>query len=332
MNEIHKQNLFQQFHKDIDDICLNLIKIFNIKFDQKIPQLSSPLLRWLDFRLLYVESYPRLVLLSDKFPKKLPADIQTAFNQLCDKFQNGEDVNPYQSETWVKHHDISGNKKHLRTDLLWADWGIHHFHLTSNPLKPGEFFSKRSNYQAFCAIDNDIVRVIDVRPHPKGDEWGDPDLLEILVRNWPNYCEKARYKTSSSVKSYPPSNATNISKFRKCGVNMFLPIRDNLYMPIGLGLTSASTPFKLHWYSDRIISIIDIIVAEIIEPNSEFKNQIIKNGNLLPNFHLKLTKNGIVIQENNIAIDFILHGKKFEIFYDLLCPKWALAAMQRAGV
>lgn len=50
-----------------------------------------------------------------------------------------------------------------RTDLLWADWGIHHFHLTKSENLDENGFCKRSDFLLFAIVRNDCVYFLDVK-------------------------------------------------------------------------------------------------------------------------------------------------------------------------
>jgi len=63
--------LKEEFHRNIDLIATELLDAYSLKFNQEASNLSSPLLRWLDFRYRYVDPMPRQVVFSDKFQKAL---------------------------------------------------------------------------------------------------------------------------------------------------------------------------------------------------------------------------------------------------------------------
>src|ERR1019366_7293563 len=136
---------------DIDRIVNELIDDYGLRYEQEVANLSDPLLRGLDFVLRYIRPVPRTILVSNKFPKQLDAGTERALHRLEQLIQEGGDINPYQSKGLILHNDTSGSKRQQRTDLLWADWGIHHLHLDDTPIPNGSYFSDRnSDWLLFC--------------------------------------------------------------------------------------------------------------------------------------------------------------------------------------
>ena len=119
-----QQELENQFHKDIDRIVKDLINNYELKYEEEVANLSEPLLRWQDFFTRYIPPRPRQIFASNKFPKNLSAEADSALHHLERLIQNGANINPYQSKGLMMHNDTSANKRQQRTDLLWADWGI----------------------------------------------------------------------------------------------------------------------------------------------------------------------------------------------------------------
>ena len=121
------------FDKDIEEIAGKLVKAFGLMHAQtSSTSLDEPLLRWLDFRFRYIEEKPRLIERSNQFPVQLPASVQAALSSMEQRILMGEDLNPYQSKT-ISKNDTSGIKRQLRTDGLWADWGIQ---VMDAPIRP----------------------------------------------------------------------------------------------------------------------------------------------------------------------------------------------------
>jgi hypothetical protein len=143
-----------RFCNELDEICELFISSFGLSHSKEEANLSSPLFRWMDFRLRYIDPIPRKIIYSDKFSKKLPPHIQRALGGLEVKIRMGEDINPYQSKGIISN-DVSAKKKANRTDRLWADWKIHHLHLTENEPPIGEYFVPRSGWQLFAIIEGE---------------------------------------------------------------------------------------------------------------------------------------------------------------------------------
>ena len=62
-------------------------------------------------------------------------------------------------------------------DLLIADWGIHHLHLS--PERDG----RRTGDLLFAVFRPDDAYLLQILPH---GNWAELSLLETIVRNWPD--------------------------------------------------------------------------------------------------------------------------------------------------
>lgn len=114
-----------------------------------------------------IETRARQVLLSDVLqncPDSLKADLEAVLL----KAQKGEDLSPYLPKDAKKWDYLDG---------LLNDWGIHHLHFF-----PKEARSQDSDYLLFARVTPDKFYAIAVTAHRK---WTDPELIEILKRNWP---------------------------------------------------------------------------------------------------------------------------------------------------
>jgi len=178
MNSPSEHELDSEFQRNIDSIATSLIEVFSLKFKQDIPNLSSPLLRWLDFRFRYIDPQPRQIVFSYKFPnRKLPIDTKKALKKLERLIKQGQDINPNQGRGLILRNDISGERKEARTDLLWAYWGIHHFHLSNAPIPADQYFSRSADYLLFCLVGGNLIAFIDVLRHPDKEGFANPELI-----------------------------------------------------------------------------------------------------------------------------------------------------------
>jgi hypothetical protein len=131
----------KSFIQDAESIAKTLIELFSLKYSEETPELANPILRWLDFRLRYIDPLPREVVFSRRFSERnLSAESNAALKIIVDLIRSGGDINPYQGRGLILRHDTSGDKKDSRTDLLWADWRIHHLHLSPKPIPSDRYF------------------------------------------------------------------------------------------------------------------------------------------------------------------------------------------------
>jgi hypothetical protein len=320
------------FQGNLDAIATELIRAFALKFTQEVGNLRSPLLRWLDFRFRYVDPQPRATVFSDKFPKfGLPQNAQNALNNLVALIKQGKDINRYQGRGLLKN-DTSTNRNYARTDLLWADWNILHFHLSDKPIRANQFFSAPADYLAFCLVGGNVVAFVDVLPHPDREGFADPGLMEIIARNWPEYLEQ--YRVKGFVVDSKKSMA-DIHALRNAGISYFLTIDGNAYMSPNMGLTSAATPFAITLAHDRVRAYVRMLAKMVCEPDGQFHKETSARGVAEPQFSLAITTHGLTVHEAVANTGFVLPraeqnepSNDLEILHDLIIPKWVLEALR----
>jgi hypothetical protein len=311
-----------RFQGHLDAIATELIHATALKFTQEAGNLRSPLLRWLDFRFRYVDPRPRPTVFSDEFPKLgLPQSAQTALNNLVALIEQGRDINRYQGRGLLRH-DISSNRKYARTDLLWADWSILHFHLSDKPIPAGQYFSDPADYLAFCLVGGNGVAFIDVLRHPDRKGFADPKLMETIARNWPEYLEPYRLIADSK------KTMEEIHVLRTAGIASFVTINGNTYS-LGMGLTSAATPFAITAAHDKVRQYVRRLARLVCDPAGQFHTETSARGVDAPQFSLVMTARGLCVLETVANHAFLLPraenkepSSDLEILHDLIMPKW----------
>ncbi|MBR7792162.1 hypothetical protein KDM87_06085 [Undibacterium sp. FT147W] len=325
LDKIFLENRFQQ---DLNDVATELVGLFSLRHAREVAHLDNPLLRWLDFRLRYVDPIPRKVVYSDKFPKRLPVSARKALKNLERLICQGKDINCYQGKGLIKHHDVSGAKRQFRTDFLWADWNILHFHLSDEPIPRGEFFSQPADWILFCIVGGDAVAFVDVLPHPKGDGFADPDLLHTVARSWPRYFDQFRVK---GIHADTPLSAQRIHQARKGGVAQFFSIGKSAYIGPGMGITSASTALKTTLALDRARDHVRSLAELVCLEGSQFQSETLASSVQNPEFSLCMTIQGLAVFEAVSSRAFLLPTSRPEIplsflteLRELLMPDWVL--------
>lgn len=296
------ENLRIQFRKELEEVCELLISSFGLSHSRQDAHLSSPLFRWMDFRLRYIDPIPRKILYSDRFPKAIPVHIQRALEKLEAKIQLGEDINPYQS-IGIISNDVSAKKKVSRTDRLWADWKIQHFHLIEDDPPTGEYFVPRSGWQLFAIVEGNEIFLIDALPHLKGAEYSDIELLQTVRRCIPQYLE--RFELEGIL---PATNPTKeeLDELRKAGVAVPLSLDGKVHMGPGGGITTASTALKVTMAADRVLAHMDALASYVCDPESEMQRHVVDKGIEDPEFHFCITAGGLTIYEARSDCGFAL--------------------------
>ena len=325
-----QRELRDRFNADADSIATDLISEYGLKFEEDIAELSEPLLRWLDFTTRYISPIPRTVFRSNKFSKVHPSEVKAALDLVEHRLTSGQDVNPYQSKGLILFNDTSAAKRQQRTDLLWADWGIHHLHLTASPILAGDYFSPRSDWLLFCFVGHDFVGFIDIRHHSETDVFSDPSLIKVVSDTWPELMERFKIKGVQAASGINPS-AREVSSLRRGGVTSLVEIDNQLYMGPGMGVTTASTPTRVSLASIKIRSYIRDLAKVVLDPSGQFLSELQASEVPNPQFTLALTPNGMAVYEQSSCKAFLLPrraniGEQSFVseLHDLLAPKWAV--------
>lgn len=105
------------------------------------------------------------------------AKLRRELDALVAKIESGDDLASYLSDRVWKGRDDRQVERSLSgrddRDLLLAEWGIHHLHLTPN----------HGPDLLFVAFTDDSAYLIDLYGHR---DWARRSVLETVIRNWPD--------------------------------------------------------------------------------------------------------------------------------------------------
>lgn len=326
-------SLEDQFVADLDEIAEFLITTMRIQYSTDIDHLSLPLLRWLDFRLRYIDPQPREVLVADVVDRPLPESVRKGLAQFMELAKAGVDLNAFQSKTMVRFHDVSGEDRRKRTDLLWADWGIHHLHITDAPYDPGSEYMPRacSDNQAwllFFVVFADAFLLVDVRPHDEMGVFSDPDLLRILKRNWPAYMDQFRIPRRGIQQERHIDPGVR-AQMRSAGVMTPVVLDGDAYFGPGTGITSASTPIGITVARDNLQTWVRQLAASVAEFAGPFRSDARAKGVESPAFSLKVCPSGLIVHEATLDVGYVLSfgeapDQRIQQMNQWMCPPWVL--------
>jgi len=326
--------LRDRFTATVDAIATRLIETFELRFTREVAHLASPVMRWLDFRRRHVEPMPRTAIASDRFPLPLPPQAVVGLERLVAMFERGDDVNPYQGRGLRMRNDTSGGKRHARTDLIYADWGILHFHLPNGPIPPGRYFAPSSDWLAFCLIADTQVAFIDVRPHGDRTAFAEPELLATALRSWPDFAERHRLKGISGEDA--PDKGT-IHALREGGVNRFFTHEGSVYAGPGGGVMTAGVPLHLVRLEDTVADFVDQVAAQVDDPSGYYRMYPTVRLVHEPVFDLRLHEEGLGLFEATSKTLFqatsgppSAQRSGMSGLSDLLVPPWALPSVRAA--
>ena len=250
--------LKMNFKADLIDIVEDFFSKNGISYE-KVGSASDYAARYFEMLVRRIDPKSRSVFFSKQIHKSLDRHIHEATKKQLGKalqarqavsdiehiFESGGDVTLYLSKTI--------RNSNCKDEMLW-EWGIHHFHLSTQRDTRG--FIKRSDYLLFAMIYDDAALFIDVRKHrrPDGLEWVRQDLFEIVHSNWPQvlYSHELPSVTGDVVSDKEKG------ELRRKNVNHVMELRGHAFAPIGGGvlLSGGSTlcrvrADKLVWEIER---------------------------------------------------------------------------------
>lgn len=164
--------------------------------------------------------------------------------------QRGEDLTAHLSRGIEMRFTPSGtrparNDRRKDLDLLISDWGIHHLHLSMS-LDPDGFVSRTGDL-LFAIFDPDDAYLIAVRPH---GSWTTEDLVHIAIDNWPDAGLFQRLNALGLAQSF---GSDERKRLRAAGVAVPIEYRGGIYLPKGVGQTTAGTPVMATRDADRVM-------------------------------------------------------------------------------
>lgn len=249
-----------KLENDLQCIAESFIKCFTNK---NILNTSNPTLNWIEFVTHLISPKEREVHFSKGFWERAPKECWPNIHFLADKFEYGHDVNPFQSK--ILEDILIGE----RTDLLWNDWEIHHFHL-SNKISKGSYFAERIGFHLYAIVGDYFVCFLDARFHARGAEYADPVLYKIICESWPELVDDLKGIT-------PDKEWTKeeINQFRKKGLNVCYSYKGRVKALGGI-LSSNGRPARRIVLKDMITRELELLLkmrAEYSETESENMNE-----------------------------------------------------------
>jgi hypothetical protein len=275
------------FYNDIVQIAKDILDHYDIERDD-LTNDRQIIDRWANAQLKLVKSVPRRVVQSTLIANHTDPNIIRSLETIKAKLTNGEDINPYLSK---------GIFRPDYTDYLFSDWGIYHLHL-SNAVA-GRYFMARSDSLLFVIIDQNCAYLIDIRPHDERDIFAQKALLKTVRDEWPHILEPYRLKGCVDV-SLEIDDPESITKMRKAGVNVVHRIGNDVYAPMGGGISTAATSFKVTFEVDKLCHMA-VGARDYINQNKEEITGRIAKATGKPcvstDFHLELNEKGFFVFE-----------------------------------
>jgi hypothetical protein len=214
-------------------------------------QLADLLIVYRTWRGRFVRNQPRQVHVSAELQAAALGQHQAAFGHIVKAIERGDDLTPHLSRrvgtAYVPTAVAQKQKKHQQSDrdLLIADWGIHHLHLSPHVKTDG--FVTRTDDLLFAYFAQTDAYLINIYGH---GSWALKEMIDICVHNWPDAGILTCIEGVTGL-SQQFSEADRLP-LRNAGVAQLLEIDGKVYMPAGQ--TTAGTPLggtlaanNIHW-------------------------------------------------------------------------------------
>jgi hypothetical protein len=146
-----------------------------------------------------------------------------------------------------------GNKR-WQPDLLFLDWGIHHFHLGPD-LEAKEEKVLRSARVLFAYLTEQDAYLLDVLSHTRTDggiAWADKGLLETLSHEWPGVMDRFELRGALAPSALHEPTSTEIHELRRAGANSLVALNGKMYMGPGMGLATDRSSMRAVKLSSEI--------------------------------------------------------------------------------
>ena len=245
--------------------------------------LNHALYQYCDMQLRLLEPKPRKVLLSKELV--VPEVVKTGYDYFKSAVEKGTHLLPFMSKSIV---DVNFK------DKMIFDWGLYHFHLSTEKDSKDPRFMGRSHYLLITYVNpyqDDTMYFLQVRPHVSSI-WTEQKLIRILADNWPDVMEPYRIKGATGLNQNVRDE--DYKQLRNNNINTLVNLHDGrIYLGANFGLNTAGTSVRAvrqhDTYSNNEVlfeqamgAVADdlgkTINLRLKEPEKEFKLRMITPG------------------------------------------------------
>lgn len=214
---------------------------------------------------------PRRVHLSRELDRRVLSPTEIAgIRRVGHALSMGYPVNMFlgKATATLRQRPRTGKKPHQFTDLVFADWGLLHFHLGPDIEQKGRRVA-RSRRVLIAYLDVQDAYFLDLAAHGRDDSpsvWGEKRFLEILCREWPHVME--RFELRSCLPAEPGSafSASDFVRLRQAGVTTTFEVQGKVYMGPGMGVSTDTS-------STRAVMLADQIMTDLRHAERVFREQ-----------------------------------------------------------
>jgi hypothetical protein len=245
-------------------------------------------LDWMHYRARLIPCRPRTVKLSPEILAQMAN--YPAIARLKTEFEAGRDVSPWLSKS------VRQRKEDGLADLMFNDWQISHFHLSSILGHRNKI--KRTGQLLFAHVRADHAVFLDVQPH---GSWSRKQILKILKDVSPGDLPGMVLPPNGSLTDEQHLN------LRRNGYSTFIEIDGAEYAAPGLGIYASRHATRL---SLRVMHLRRKLkqLREALNTNSlpwPLQNQLANTIGLPIRLGLKLDSGSLAIYEKTRGIEFV---------------------------
>jgi hypothetical protein len=180
---------------------------------------------------------------------------QLALAHLEHQIQTGSDVTPHLSRGVKNAYEPTASRgaklqRRPDLDLLIADWGIHHLHLSTSIEADG--FVGRTDDLLFAAFTPTDAYLIDIYAH---GAWTEIELMRVVADHWPN--AGIIQPAVSLVGLADQVSPDERRQMRNAGVAQLLGINNTVWMP--QSQTTAGTPLVVTTHVNLVMHQLDYV-------------------------------------------------------------------------
>ena len=239
--ELHKEGIIVPKEWDDYRICMKYLELHH---------------RWFDSSVAYISVFSRE--LWEKL-SLLTSEEQAAIRDIVNRLKTCQPLTPYMSRDI---HAISVKK----SDFLLKNWNIYHLHL--------EKTTKRytNSNLLFFQPQGQVVHFIDVRPHPKGAEWFDRGLFDIIYDNWPHLLIY-----QPGIRPTLPVPDESVHEFLKAAITL-IPFREGSLFPTNMGVVASGDSGLAARTAGKIFNRLTECQLDLTERKAEIRKLIRKKG------------------------------------------------------
>jgi hypothetical protein len=163
-------------------------------------------------------------------------DAPAALEPLIQRIKDGNDLKPFLSRHANTATDRTEGTPHHRRkdlDLLLAEWGIHHLHLSE--VIEADGFAERTRDLLLVVFRPDAAYLIGIFPH---GSWTKRAVAERAVRNWPE--AEFFFRSNYAIGLTQEWDEHESAALRKAGLTQSMMIDGHVYSPQGQTLGGTS--------------------------------------------------------------------------------------------